>query len=157
MNHHQTILLAAIGLLAEDSGADTEALNDHLLRRFGGGGLLDKIDALPTPSEDEAMGFLYQLIDIVSILSPSTVAVLLERSRQVNELGYTPEADAAQYQDNELGNTAAGFAYLAGEGDRQARTDLMAWWAPEHIKFGEQSHDLRKAGALVLAQLDLLK
>lgn len=84
-----------------------------------------------------------------------------ERKRQIEVEGFTKEHDGDNYDPNELSSAAACYAMNAG--DRMAGDDdLFAyvwplgleWWKPtpeNRIK------ELVKAGALLLAEIDLLQ
>ncbi len=93
-------------------------------------------------------------------ISRAASDLLAERRRQVEEEGFTPQADD-QYTDRELADAAA--CYAAGDCDIWASGDYPNtekwglwpwpdnWWKPS-----DRRRNLVKAGALILAEIERL-
>lgn len=83
-------------------------------------------------------------------LSAEEVGALLERRRQVDDEGYTPQHDD-QYLSGELPRAAACYA-LAAAGVSLLRA-LPFWpWARQHLKTADPERCLDKAIALLIAE-----
>jgi len=80
--------------------------------------------------------------------------VLAERRRQVVAEGWTPEHDD-QHRLGELAMAAASYACAADDGDCEAPRAIWPWdwscWNPK-----DRRHNLIKAGALILAEIERL-
>ncbi|MGY8830077.1 MAG: hypothetical protein ACKVIS_11090 [Pseudomonadales bacterium] len=89
------------------------------------------------------------------IAEPSAHLALIaaERARQINAKGYSAERDDA-YRYGELAHAAASYADLAGK----PGTLTTQWpWAPNTFKPShDRMHDLAKAGALIVAEMERL-
>lgn len=123
-------------------------------------GTPEAIDALKKRLERD-----YRIASLVPGAGASTVLataaardVLIERARQINNEGFSPEQDD-RYQDGSLADAAACYALIA-TGRRICsgsiphywpQTWAHSWWKPT-----TQRRDLVKAGALILAEIERL-
>ncbi len=82
--------------------------------------------------------------------------VLTERARQIEEEGYTSDHDD-KHEIGELADAAACYARNAGACGWAGGWPGEGWpWAHECWKPSTPRHDLVKAGALILAEIDRL-
>lgn len=82
--------------------------------------------------------------------------IALERSRQVNEEGWTPEHDD-QHTDGSLATAAAVYATNAGDPQPDHWPPPLAWpWDAEWWKPKDHRRDLVRAGALIVAEIERL-
>ena len=82
--------------------------------------------------------------------------VLVERRRQVEAEGWTPEHDD-QHDTGQLARAAACYALVSGGMNPKAKTVSMAWpWHPSWWKPADRRRNLVKAGALILAEIERL-
>lgn len=86
--------------------------------------------------------------------TPAVIDVLLERLRQVEKEGWTPEHDD-QHANFEMADAAGCYAHSAAGWNTYAARDRwpwsLEWWKP-----GVPRRDLVKAGALILAEIERL-
>lgn len=110
---------------------------------------------VPAPSEPPEVP-AWATGDLQDIAKPLTAAardVLAERQRQISVEGFNAQRDDG-YTGCQLARAAAGYAVRAG--DRIDYPPLFwpwenLWWKPR-----DQRHDLVRAGALILAEIERL-
>lgn len=89
---------------------------------------------------------------------PGLVDILVERERQVQEEGWTPDHDR-QHSKGELARAAAGYCLMSLCPPLKGWTQLIEhiWpWGMKWLKPGATQSDLYKAGALISAEQDRL-
>lgn len=90
----------------------------------------------------------------MSILSRGVQVIAIERQRQMDVKGYTPEHDAEHAPEDLM---AAASSYLIWADGRHAAEALTDWpWDPEAFKPRSPMDALIKAGALIAAGIDRL-
>ena len=87
-------------------------------------------------------------------LTKAAQDVLAERQRQVEKEGWTPEHDD-QHGDGSMAFAAAAYAVFAHAGPGVS-TSLWHWtgWGESWFKPKSPRHDLIRAGALILAEIE---
>lgn len=91
-------------------------------------------------------------------LTDAASAVLGERQRQIEAEGWTPTHDD-EHTSGEMAMAAACYATasLVPEGDEVERLHLLLWpWSDEWWKPRDQRHNLVRAAALLLAEIERL-
>lgn len=91
------------------------------------------------------------------IVNKAALDMLLERQRQIEQEGWTPEHDD-QHGQGELAMAAACYALDCTNLDfSDCKRPLSFWpWAPGWWKPGDRRRMLVKAGALILAEIERL-
>ncbi len=95
-------------------------------------------------------------------LSAALIDVMNERDRQVNEEGFTPEHDDAQWRAGELAGAASAYAMSASASMALGRDVVLVDPPPfflfgvEHWKPTTPRRDAVKACALLLAEIERL-
>lgn len=91
--------------------------------------------------------------------SDAIADVVRERARQISVEGWTPEHDDA-HAEGELAQAAACYAHEAALADRtDPRRDgaPLSWpWSRDWWKPKDRRHDLVRAGALIIAEIERL-
>lgn len=86
-------------------------------------------------------------------ISAACADILAERRRQIAAEGWSAEHDDG-HTDGELASAAACYAHFA---KRTLTTTPLWWpWSSEGWKQKDRRHDLVKAGALILAEIERL-
>lgn len=104
----------------------------------------------------EEIGYLRQQLADLRSQSPGGAGLIAqERTRQIEEEGFTPDRDAG-YVDRQLAFAALGYLEAATHGPSFSPPPTWpwspAWWRP-----GNQLGSLVKAGALIAAEIDRLQ
>lgn len=105
---------------------------------------------------DEQIEQAEQAIDwLKNNLTPASHAVLIERERQREKEGWTPEHDD-QHRKGELAAAAACYAGFSDAYPNPGKAPYFwpfdaAWWKPSDYR-----RDLVKAAALILAEIERL-
>ena len=97
---------------------------------------------------------------LLAMRMPDVIAdVVAERTRQISVEGWTPEHDDA-HTDGQLAQAAACYANEAARADRtDPRRDGAppSWpWSRDQWKPKDRRHDLVRAGALIIAEIERL-
>jgi len=118
-----------------------------------------------TPSKEKVRIKLAQdaMDDLRQFVGVAAADVLAERKRQLEVEGWTPEHDD-EHGAGELGRAGGFYALNAGAALHFGTTDTSicdqapsGWpWEPEWWKPKNSRHDLVKAGALILAEIERL-
>jgi hypothetical protein len=90
-------------------------------------------------------------------LSSAARDVIAERARQQSQEGWSPEHDD-EHTRGELAVAAASYAYVATVSDRTRKSWRPDWWPWDFSwwKPKTRRHDLVRAGALILAEIERL-
>lgn len=99
---------------------------------------------------------------VVQQLTTAATDVLAERQRQQSVEGWTPEHDD-KHSGGELAMAASCYSYIAGEINPGGGMSYLEWprlkfwpWEDEWWKPTNPRHDLVKAGALIIAEIERL-
>lgn len=102
----------------------------------------------------EAINALPSLLDLASVGRGGAIAdIAAERSRQINAEGWTPEHDD-KHTRNELADAAACYAHgeiIVDDADGDIWPWDDDWWKPK-----DRRHDLVRAAALIVAEIERL-
>ena len=112
--------------------------------------------SVPEPSSPPAPGPRHPLADAGPQPHPTNEALRLiavERARQVEVEGYSPEQDAEQNAEGQMAHAAAAYA-VGSAGDPDAALFWPGEWDPYGFSPAGTIRDLVKAGALIVAEIE---
>lgn len=98
----------------------------------------------------------YTVKGLGPVTAKALLDVMLERSRQIVEEGWTPEHDDDNYVRGELAAAGACYAANCRPGTYRRIANPLKWWpfAKEWWKPKDRRRDLVRAAALLVAEIE---
>jgi hypothetical protein len=132
--------------------ADDEQRAEHLVGYGGAGEMPHLLDHVPAP--EQLVGNVGR--GVVGDDMPGAVKILVERHRQVQEEGWTPEHDD-EHEFGQLSDAAVCYLLRVGNPSFVKPPEWWPWSADWWKPSDDPLRNLVKAGALAAAEIDRLQ